>query len=499
MAVLSITVVAFSLVLLYYLRKLKSIGHKLLVEKELFQMTLLSVGDGVISTDRNGKIQVINKVAEELTGWTQAEAYGKPLAEVLNLVHESLNQKCESLVEKVLETQQIVELPENVVLISKQGEKYLIEDSAAPIKTHNNVINGIVIVFRDCTYKLKKQQEIEYLNHHDQLTGVYNRRYFEDALKQLSSPRHLPLSIIMIDVDGLKLINDAFGHEKGDELLEKVTKFLVKKCRQDDVVCRIGGDEFVVLLPKTNEQEVRFVIQRFEYASKDQTVANIPISISCGWATKNFPIEKTEDVFKRAEDSMYHKKAAEKKTLRHQSIELIVKSLFEKMPLEELHSKRVSEFAVAIAKKLGLSQIELSNLKTASMLHDIGKIAINSNVLDKPSALNTDEWAEIKRHPEVSYNILSSVNDYGPLAEVVLAHHERWDGRGYPRGLKGTTIPLYSRIIALADAYDAMMSIRPYREAMDLESVKREIEKGAGTQFDPTLAKIFLEILEHKE
>jgi len=335
-------------------------------------------------------------------------------------------------------------------------------------------------------------QEVKELSYTDQLTGLYNRRFFEEELKRLDTLRNLPLSLIMVDVNGLKLTNDAFGHEAGDQLLQKVAQVLKDECRTDDIISRIGGDEFVILLPKTDHLQVASLGDRLIEAIHKKKIRNLPVSASFGWETKKGDKEDINSVFKRAEDYMYSKKAYKKDDQRQQSLQIIIDTLFNKESRERDHARRVSETSVAIGSALGLSEAEIKELKVAGEYHDIGKIAIHSDTLNKRGPLTDSEWKEIKRHPELSYNILSSVNEYGPIAEIVFYHHERWDGKGYPSGLQGEEIPLQSRIIMVADAYDAMTDDRPYRKALSKEEAVKQLKKGTGSQFDPEIVEVFL-------
>lgn len=298
-------------------------------------------------------------------------------------------------------------------------------------------------LLRDISDRKHMEQKLQFLSYHDQLTGLYNRRYFEEELKRLDVKRNLPLTLVMADVNGLKLINDSFGHSIGDELLKKV--------------------------------------------------GSIDLSVSFGYETKNKEEEMIQDILKKAEDQMYKKKLYESPSMRGKTIGAIIRTLHEKNKREEQHSYRVSELCEKMGEALGLTEGEVKEMKNVGLLHDVGKIAIDENILNKPGKLTTDEWEQITRHPEIGYRILSTVNDMSEMAEYVLAHHERWDGSGYPKGLKAKEIPLQSRIIAVVDAYDAMTSERSYRSALPKETAINELKKSAGIQFDPELVKIFVE------
>ncbi len=462
-------------------------------ERKLLETTLISVVDGVISTDNYGNIVFLNRVAEFLTGWTQEGAIGKSIEEVFNIVNESTQETSKNIVKKVLESGKTFEFTNNTILISKDGIKRPIEDSVAPIIQENGEIVGVVFVFRDVTEKKKRQKEIEFLSFRDQLTGLYNRNFFEAELSRLDTERNLHLSLVYADVNGLKLANDAFGHSVGDKVLQRVAEVLKKQCRANDIIARIGGDEFVILLPKTTSEETNIIINRIKKDLAKEKVDAISLSVSFGWKTKRHSDEKITDTLKKAEDRMYRNKLTESKTMRYKTFELIISTLHDKSECDKHHSERVSQLCVLIGSALSLSTEDIDELITTAAMHDIGKIAIDFNILNKPGKLNAIERIEIKRHPETGYHILRSLNEFSKIADYVLAHHERWDGKGYPKGLKGEDIPLISRIITVIDAFDAMTNNRPYRSKLSHTAAIEELKKHAGTQFDPHIAQVFIE------
>nr|WP_084156535.1 HD domain-containing phosphohydrolase [Clostridium akagii] len=345
----------------------------------------------------------------------------------------------------------------------------------------------------DITERKKKESEIFYLSYHDQLTGLYNRRFYEEELNRLDTKRNLPLTIVMGDVNGLKLINDSFGHVMGDELIKKVAQLITRACRDDDIIARMGGDEFVIILPKTDALETEKILNRIAYLSLSEKVGATDVSIAFGFETKVNEEEKIENIFKKAEDKMYKKKLFESPGMRGRTIKAIINNLYQKNKREEEHSYRVSELCKKMGKALRLTEYEVEELKTVGLLHDIGKIAIDENILNKQGKLTENERKEINRHPEIGYRILGTVNDMSQMAEYVLAHHERWDGKGYPKGLKGEDIPMVSRIITIADAYDEMTSDKSYGSALTKELAILELQEMAGSNFDPKLVGIFIE------
>jgi len=271
-------------------------------EKEKLRITIASIGDGVISTDVNGKVTILNKVAEELTGWKQEEALGKPIEEVFNIINESTKVKCENPIQKVIESGLIIGLANHTALISKDGTERSIADSAAPIKDSDGNVQGVILVFRDVTEEKRRQDEIYYMSYYDSLTGLYNRRFFEEEIKRIDTERNLPISIIMGDANGLKLTNDAFGHSDGDKLLKKAAEAIKSACRADDIVARWGGDEFIILLPKTKKEEAEAMVKRIKNICSNMKIDSINVSISFGYDTKQSIDEDIFKILKSAED-----------------------------------------------------------------------------------------------------------------------------------------------------------------------------------------------------
>jgi diguanylate cyclase (GGDEF)-like protein/PAS domain S-box-containing protein len=466
---------------------------KLEVEKNKYFSTLVSIGDAVMVIGLDEKIELINQVCAEMTGWSEIEAQGVHYTEVFRLSKESPEHDIVDPVAAVLKSGTEHELSSHTVLTSRDGDVYLLEDSASPIRNAQDEMMGVVLVFRDATQKQKQKNLIEYLSFHDVLTELYNRRFFEEEMKRLDTPRNFPLSIIMGDLNGLKLVNDAFGHYEGDKLLKQTADLFREYLRAEDIAARWGGDEFAILMPQTTSDNAEKIVQRITKAAKETNRDKGILSIAFGWATKTKDTEDLEEVFKTAEEYMYKNKISENQGVRGLTIKTIINTLFEKSPREEQHSQRVKELSIKIAKGLNFSQHAVEEISTMALLHDIGKITISTKILEKPGKLTATEFNEIKKHPATGYRMLSTTNEFSGIAEGILSHHERWDGEGYPNGIKGEEIPIESRIIAIADAYDAMTSSRPYREkGLSLEKARQELIDGAGKQFDPVIIQLII-------
>lgn len=357
------------------------------------------------------------------------------------------------------------------------------------------VIEGLII---DISDRRQKEDEIRYLNHHDVLTGLYNRRYFEEEKLRLDYDNMYPLSVIIGDINGLKVFNDALGHAEGDRLIISAAEILMSCCREGDTLARTGGDEFSLLLPRTTKEEADKLIRKIgsiceKYRLKIRN-ESYHISISLGCSSKISKAQSFNKVIREAEEKMYQHKLLQNKSLHSSLISSMKSALYAKSQQTEEHAQRIIEISKAIGVNMDLSDAQLNELALLSTLHDIGKIGISDNILNKPGKLTPEEWIDMKKHPEIGFRIAMSTPDLVPIAEYILTHHERWDGSGYPQGIKGEEIPLLSRIIAVADAYDAMTADRPYRKALSNEIAIQEIMKNAGTQFDPKIAELFLEL-----
>lgn len=439
--------------------------------------------------DTKGYYTFISPVSELVFGYKPEQMIGK-----MYFYDQCYDQEtAKNLRVSVLEKQEVITDFE-LKLINKDNSVVWVLANGFPVSDAKGDTIAYKGIYTDISNLKKYEEKIRYLSYHDQLTGLYNRRFFEEELKRLDTQRNYPLSLLMIDVNGLKLINDVFGHKAGDLSLTKIAEILKKEFRSDEIIARVGGDEFVILLPNTDSAAIEKIIERVRKAVSKEKVEGIALSIAYGWDTKRDSYTHMDDVFKRADTEMYTQKNSEKEKIRIQSIERIIQILFNKDPREENHANRVSQISVNIGKELGLSDLEIDKLRMAGFFHDIGKIAINEEVINK-KVLDKEDLKEQKRHSEIGYIILSSSNKYFGIAADVLYHHEYYNGKGYPEGLKGEEIPFNSRIIAIVNYYDDLVSGRSCKEAIDTKGAIEVIKKEVGKKFDPNIVEAFLKVV----
>jgi len=356
-------------------------------------------------------------------------------------------------------------------------------------------INIFTEVLTRAIDKNLNERKIEKLSYYDPLTGLYNRRFFEEEKKRLDTSRNLPISIIAADLNGLKIINDSYGHEKGDQILIKTAQILKSSLREEDILARHGGDEFAVLLPKTTKRAAERIEKRIKEKCKKTKNDLIPISIALGRATKEKSEKDIEEVLKNADDKMYKNKLSESRSSKSNIVQGLINALNSKSNETKEHSLRMTKMAFEFGQKLNLSNSEQNRLSLLATLHDIGKTSIPEKILKKPGELTDSEWELIKEHPERGYKIAAATEEFALIADEILFHHERWDGRGYPKRLKEDEIPYLARIITIIDSYDVMTNDRPYSKAISNEEALSEIKRCAGSQFDPDLADKFIKLM----
>lgn len=348
--------------------------------------------------------------------------------------------------------------------------------------------------------KLKREQQIiKDRSMRDSLTGLYNRTFYNDYLSYHGKADELPVSVAILDLDRLKMINDSLGHTFGDRAITTVTKVLKKHAKEKYIFARIGGDEIVVFFPDTELAEAEAFLKNAEYQVAKHSLSGIRLSFSWGCAVKTNPEQDLHIVLSAAEDIMYRKKFRNNTVKKSETLDVILNALFNRNPNIHKHCLRMSRLLERFGTYLGLEDERISFLQGLGYVHDIGMASISDEILNKHGRLTQSERREIKRHPETGYRILKSVPDMEKEAQIVLYHHENWDGSGYPYGLSGESIPVESRMVLILDTYDRMKYAPFGRHRFSEAEIVRELERWSGQQFDPFLTGKFIEWLEDRK
>ncbi|MGE4353620.1 MAG: HD domain-containing phosphohydrolase [Oscillospiraceae bacterium] len=452
----------------------------------------------VITIDTDYRIISINSACTEITGYTNKELINQSLFDLLIVDDiKAFKEKIDGTLSQYLSIRQAIRCR------SKNNPiwwRILVDKSDFP---------GVILYCRDITEAIlenkKLCEKVSFLSEHDGLTGLYNRRYFEKAFERLNAQQKYPLGIIVGDVNGLKTINSNFGYHYGDQVLIQVSDIMKRTCTADTVIARIAGDEFGILLQGNDDKNLKSLVSRIERQIKSLNAAiaqarrdDYQISITFGYAAQCSPSDSMDHIMREAEEFMYCSKNFDSRSLRSKTISVVMKALFEKSSREELHSERVGDLSASLATALGLESWTVNQIQATGYLHDIGKIGIAEEILNKKGKLNDEEWKIMKSHVVKGSNILRSSRVFSQISEQVLCHHERWDGTGYPNGLRGVEIPLSSRIVAVADAYDAMTNSRSYRKKITHEEAIQELKRCSGTHFDPQIVTAFIGLFENE-
>ena len=355
--------------------------------------------------------------------------------------------------------------------------------------THESL--GMII---DITERKEHEEKLLHISTHDTLTGLFSYNHFEQYVERYSVHPDKPVAIILADVDGLKILNEAFGQSEGNRLLRIVTRILRESTNDSDYLARIGGDEFAIILSDRSEAEYQQIAK--ELSTKLTAIpmaGGMEMSVSIVLVLVGEGEKTLKNALVEAKKALATRKLFIEAPSRGNLVHTIINALHVRNKREEHHSRRVSFLSEQLGRAVGLSDEEVGQLRLAGLFHDIGKIAIDEELLNKPTPFTDEDRSEMERHVEIGYRLLASVEDMAPIAQIVLAHHERIDGAGYPRKLKGEAIPLQARIIAIADAYDAMTSVRTYQKQISSREAASELKANGGTQFDRSLTKRFIE------
>ncbi len=461
----------------------------------LLQTLIDDIPDHIYVKDSRGRFIIVNKAQAnfiggrkpgDLIGKTDFDFYPQSKAKEYSKDEKLVMKSGNPIIDKMEESKFL-------------NNEFWVSSSKIPWYDKNGNIMGIMGISRDITKRKKAEEEVEYLSFHDGLTGLYNRAYFEEELRRLNTGRQLPLTLVMGDVNGLKLINDAYGHANGDMLLKGIADILRKSFRREDIVVRWGGDEFVSILPKTGAEDAKNIVGRIQKLCSERSTTAMPLNISLGIATKKKSAENVEDIMKKAEERMYKNKISESTSINETLIFSLKENLKKGGHRSDSCIKKMENYAILLGKRLKLSKVKLEELRLLLNLHNIGKLALADEIMSKKRRLTKEEWKIIKELPKIGYRIAESSKKLQTIAEPILAHHEWYNGSGYPRGIQGEEIPILSRISSLINSYEAMISNRPYRKKMTKKEAIKEIKRCSSTQFDPKIANIFLRILKEEK
>jgi len=464
--------------------------------KDNLQLLLDSTAEGVYGTDTEGRCTFCNQGAARMLGYDSPDQLvGKNMHSLMHHSHADGSpiavEDCRIL--RALASGQGTHADDEVFW-RRDGSSIEVEYRSHP-QYRDGVVIGAVISFMDNAERRRAQEHINYLTYHDSLTGLFNRPYFEEALVRLDTRRNLPISIVFGDVNGLKLTNDVMGHAAGDLLLKRAAAALRQICRDNDVVARVGGDEFAIILPRTSAAAAGKVVARIKRELAATQAPLINTSISMGVDTKSLPDEEIERTMASAESAMYREKTVNRKATGTEMIKTIMDALHAKSPRDAAHSQSVSLMCERIGRQLQLQEVDVRRLREAGYLHDIGKAVLDADLVNKRSPLTREETLKLEQHPMVGYRILNLFDETADLAEIALCHRENWDGSGYPTGLRGEEIPLLARIVRVADQFDALTTEfagPPIGASEALTQIKGQ----AGRSFDPLVVKALAELVE---
>lgn len=481
-------------------KRVEQLNWKVIEEEEKLQLILNSTAEGIFGVDLKGVCTFCNNSTLILLKYeSQKDLLGENIHNILhnndidgNPISLKDCKMCQSLREG-----KGIHVDEEIFWRS-DGTTLDVEYYIYPQYQNGQVIGG-VITFFDITEKKKTKDEYIYLSYHDSLTKLYNRRYIEEKLKCIDIPQNLPISIISGDVNGLKQTNDIFGHKEGDLLIRTSADVMMNVCRKEDIIVRTGGDEFLIVLPKTDNATAERIVNDIKTQLSAKPSKTFSYNISLGFDTKVDKDEDIEHIINNADHNMYTEKVLDWKKFNKKIISTLFRNFMMAYPKERAHARNVSKLSRRMGMRLNLSESVIMRLREAGFMHDIGKITLDKELVNKLVPLNNYEIQQMKHHPVVGYRILNSSDFTVDIAKYVLSHHEQWDGSGYPKGLRGKEIPLISRIISIADQYDFIMRTTTYKKGYSQEETIEILKSYKGARLDPELVDEFIAMITEEE
>jgi diguanylate cyclase (GGDEF)-like protein/PAS domain S-box-containing protein len=460
------------------------------------KLILDSTAEGIYGMDTEGRCTFCNKSGLSMLGYTaQDELLGKNMHDMIH--HTKLDGTNFPVTEcKIMKSfrEGKIAIVEDEIFWRKDGTSFDVRYSSYP-QHRDGILVGAVVTFMDNTEHKKSEEHIKYLTYHDALTDIKNRIFFEEQITVIDTEENLPISVIFGDLNGLKLTNDIFGHAAGDNLLVEAAAAFKKASGDNGIAARIGGDEFALIMPHTDAERAKEIIAEIRKSFSNEGSNDIIGSVSLGSGTKTSMEESIPEMIEIAENLMYKDKTINRNTNNKNMIRKILNNLHNRSLREKRHSENVSVLCEKIAEEMGLSKAQVKRLGENGYFHDIGKIVLEDGILNKHRDLSEEEYRKMQQHSVVGYRILNLFDETIDLAEGVLSHHEHWDGTGYPKGIKGEEIPLSSRIIAVAEAYDAMTNDNYDRRKTHNEAVE-EIRSLSGIRFDKNAVEAFVKVYE---
>ncbi len=478
------------------LQKLDESYEEMKLLKERFKLTLEATNDGYIDANLVANEVYISSTWLNYLGYDEIKGtvdFDRCLQNILyeedrelfmNTFSQCINKENDFLRVEF----RVANKSKEVLWIVVRGKVVQYDEEGAPIR--------FICTISDITERKKLKEESIFLSQTDIVTGLKNRAYLEDTMTRSERYSAENTWIIMGDVNGLKLINDSFGHQEGDRLLKTIGTILKECCSKDDIPARWGGDEFVVYIRDKSEEYVENLMRSIKKAC--ERVKNFPIkvSITLGYANRGKDLLSLNTVLKMAEERMYRHKLLESRSTRSSIIASLEQTLNEKHIETLEHTKRIRKMCVRVGNRMGLTHEEMDELVLLGALHDIGKIGIPESILMKPGKLTDEEWVTMKKHTEIGYRIATATPELAHIADDILYHHERVDGMGYPHGLSGKNIPKLARIISIVDSFDVMTHERLYKSTMRVEEAVIELRNCSGKQFDPEIVELFISSLK---
>ena len=371
------------------------------------------------------------------------------------------------------------------------------EERHFEVRAHATELEEILILIRDITTESVLKDRLRFMAERDPLTSSYNRWSFEERMDAYQNSEEQNFGLLVLDIDGLKVINDTLGHYHGDEVIKKVSHMIHKVLGDNAYIARIGGDEFGVMLKGVHKMELEEALASIydEVSLMNQMDGAIQISVSVGYAFhENGPINGLS-LYQEADNNMYQNKLLKTSSYRSNLVRSLMKALEARDYITEGHADRMDELAELIGRQMGLTSVELDRIALLCKFHDIGKVGIPDSILKKPGKLTDEEYKVMKTHAVIGERIANASGELKEISYLIMKHHERYDGKGYPTGLKGDEIPIECQVLSVVDAYDAMTNDRPYRKALSKEVAIEEIVNHRGSQFSPQVVDAFLQVM----